>query len=163
MTTDRKMIASQFQNTFWCRTKGNISQSSLFFFFLSSSEIAFHEWHIWWQLNLDQAIPSPLPPYLCLCWSPILASFPSLIPDAPSTLSSSSLWLDQYTNRSEAHACRPVVISSLLRPTCWTPRRRLLLSSSCIHIYWDRRQPRLFTINTIIRTLYTLPLDFLLP
>jgi len=56
-------------------------------FFLSSSEIAFHEWHIWWQLNLDQAIPSssaaltlsvlepnsgvfPIP-YPCRCFHPV--------------------------------------------------------------------------------------------
>lgn len=121
-----------------------------FFFFSSSSEIAFHEWHIWWQLNLDQAV-SPSCATLSLYWSPILASFPSLIPVAASTLSSSSIWLDQYTNRREAHASLPVFISSSLRTSCWAPRRRLLLSSSCIRVYWDRRQHRLCIISAISR------------
>lgn len=87
MTADWKMTASQFQNSFWCRTKGNISQSSVFFPFLFSSEMAFHEWHIWWQLNLDQALPPssaalslsvlepnsgvfPIP-YPCRCFHPV--------------------------------------------------------------------------------------------
>ena len=110
MTGDWKMTASQFQNSLWCRTKGNISQS---FVFLSSSEIAFHEWYIWWQLNLDQAVPPLLcrPIFVCTGAQFWRLSHPLSLSLLPPCLPPASDWINTQT---DAKHMLPAPSSSLL-------------------------------------------------
>ena len=111
-------------------------------FFLSSSEIGFHEWHIWWQLNLDQAVPPSSAALSLSVLEPNSGVFPIPYP--------CRCFLQHLTGS----------IHKPTRSTCFPPRRHLFFTPR--YLLSTEAAPSLVVVfySRIVRPTSTSPLQY---